>query len=133
MAERSYTTKSRAKRIVLDYFKRPHPLRSAKLRLTIALTALAALVVAAYAVGRDHRIYTSGPVSTAHTMFGAQCEHCHVTAAPAAAGVATRSAFFVPVSDKACSACHDGPAHHDTQAFSPTCRRRPPASAGERA
>jgi hypothetical protein len=121
MAERPYTTKSRAKRIVLDYFKRPHPFRRARLRLSIALPVLAALVVAAYAIGRDHRIYNSGPVSTAHTMFGAQCEHCHVAAAPATAGVAARSAFFVPVSDKACSACHDGPAHHDTQAFTPTC------------
>src|SRR5262245_36983336 len=105
MAERPYTTKSRAKRIVLDYFKRPHPFRRARRRLSIALPVLAALVVAAYAIGRDHRIYNSGPVSTAHTMFGARCEHCHVAAAPATAGAAARSAFFVPVSDRACSAC----------------------------
>src|SRR5262249_37357164 len=29
--------------------------------------------------------------------------------------------FFVPVSDRACSVCHDGPIHHDSQPFTPTC------------
>ena len=129
MAERTYTTKSRAKRIALDYFKRPHPLRRARLVLSIALPVVAAVVVTAYAIRGDSRLYTSGPVSTAHAMFGARCEHCHTASAPAApaasaptaAGVATGAGFFVPVSDRTCSVCHDGPTHHDAQTFTPDC------------
>ena len=120
MAERTYTTKTRAKRIALDYFKRPHPFRRAKLLLSIALPALAAVVVLAYAVRKDHRMYNSGPVSTAHAMFGARCEHCHAPA-PTAAGATPSGAFFVPVADRTCSVCHEGPIHHDNQAFKPPC------------
>ena len=121
MAERAYTTKSRAKRIVLDYFKRPHPFRRAKLLLSIALPLVAAGVVAAYALRGDHRLYNSGPVSVAHTMFGARCEDCHAAAPATAAGVTPGAAFFVPVSDRTCSVCHEGPTHHDGQAFTPAC------------
>ena len=121
MADRAYTTKSRAKRIALDYFKRPHPFRRAKLLLSIALPVVAAGGVAVYAVRGDHRLYNSGPVSTAHAMFGARCEHCHAATPAAAAGVAPAAAFFVPVSDRACSVCHEGPTHHDSQPFTPAC------------
>ena len=121
MAERNYTTKSRAKRIALDYFKRPHPLRRARLALWIALPLVAAVVVTVYAVRGDYRLYTSGPVSTAHTMFGARCENCHAAPAPTAAGGAPAAGFFVPVSDLTCSICHEGPTHHDTQRFTPAC------------
>jgi hypothetical protein len=121
MARRTYSTKSRAKRIVLDYFKRPHPFRRAKLLLSIALPLAVAAVVTAYAVRGDQRLYNSGPVSTAHAMFGARCEHCHAATPPTATGVATTRAFFVPVSDAACSVCHEGPAHHDRQPFAPAC------------
>src|SRR5437667_4434355 len=122
MAERSYTTKIRAKRIVLDYFKRPHPLRRAKLLLSIGVPLVAAAVVAVYAVGGDYRLFNSGPVSTAHAIFGGRCQDCHgATAATAATGAAAGTAFFVPVSDKTCSVCHDGPIHHDNQPFTPAC------------
>lgn len=120
MAEREYTTKARAKRIALDYFKRPHPFRRGKLLLSVALPAIAAVLITAYAVRRDERLYNSGPVATAHAMFGAQCEKCHV-ATPAAAGVAPAKAFFLSVPDAACKDCHDGPAHHKNQAFTPGC------------
>src|SRR5262249_41876923 len=119
MAERSYTAKTRAKRIVLDYFKRPHPFRRAKLVLSIAVPAVAAGVIVAYAVSGDHRIYNSGPVATAHAMFGASCANCHGAAAKD--GAKPGVAFFQPVSDKACIVCHDGPVHHERQAVTPTC------------
>jgi hypothetical protein len=121
MAERTYTTKSRAKRIALDYFKRPHPLRRAKLVLSIALPLVAVVVVAVHAVRGDRRLYTSGPVSTAHALFGARCEDCHSAPPSTAAGAAPINAFFVPVSDLACSLCHDGPVHQNNQGFTPAC------------
>src|SRR6185503_16746273 len=115
MADRGYTTKSRAKRIALDYFKRPHPFRRTKLLLSAGLAAVAAVAVIGYAVRGDYRLYTSGPVSTAHSMFGTRCEDCHAAVAPTAAGAAPApAAFFQPVSDLACSLCHEGPAHKAT-------------------
>src|SRR6185503_15230611 len=121
MADRQYTTKIRAKRIVLDYFKRPHPFRQAKLLLSIALPAVGALLIAAYFARGDHRLYNSGPVSTAHTMFEGRCEHCHTAEPGRAAGVTTKAAFFLPVSNQTCSVCHKGPIHHDKQSFEPPC------------
>jgi hypothetical protein len=122
VAERTYTTKSRAKRIQLDYFKHPHPFRRAKLWISIGLAVVAAAAVIGYAIRGDHRLYTSGPVSTAHAMFGTRCADCHAAVAPtAAAGVPSRAAFFVPVSDLTCSLCHEGPTHHQNQTFTPAC------------
>jgi hypothetical protein len=120
MAERTYTTKTRAKRIALEYFKLPHPFRRAKFLLSIALPVAAAIAVAGFAIRGDHRLYNSGPVSAAHSMFGARCGDCH-SATPATAGGASRAAFFVSVSDEACSVCHAGPVHHDSQTFTPAC------------
>jgi hypothetical protein len=121
MADRDYSTKTRAKRIALDYFKRPHPFRRAKLLLSVGVPVAAAVVVAGFTVFGDFRLYNSGPVSTAHAMFGARCQDCHGETAVTAAGVTSNAAFFVPVSDRACSVCHDGPIHHDAQPFTPTC------------
>jgi hypothetical protein len=122
MAERSYTTKGRAKRIALDYFKKPHPFRRARFLLSAGLAVVAAAAVIVYAVRGDYRLYTSGPVSTAHAMFGTRCDDCHAAVAPtAAAGVSTRAAFFVPVSDLTCALCHEGPTHRQNQVFTPAC------------
>src|SRR5712691_136573 len=97
-----YTTKGRAKRIQLDYFKRLHPFRRWKLILSVAAPLLAALALAGFALRGNQRIYNSGPVSTAHAMFGAQCGHCHVPAA----GLAGAGGFLLRPSDQSCSACH---------------------------
>lgn len=117
MADRASTTKGRAKRIALDYFKRPHPFRRAKLLLSIALPLVAAGWLIVAAIRGDQRLYNSGPVSTAHTMFEARCDDCHA----AAAGATQRAGFFVPVSDRTCTVCHAGPVHHGSQAFTPAC------------
>ena len=112
-----YTTKGRAKRIQLDYFKRPHPLRRWRLVLSIAASLLAAFGLAGFALRGNQRIYNSGPVSTAHAMFGTQCGSCHVpTAGPPEAG-----GFFRRPSDQSCSACHAGPIHHENQVGPQTC------------
>ena len=119
MAERPHTTKIRAKRITLDYFKGPHPFRRWKLLLSIALPLVAVGWLAAYAVLGDPRIYNSGPVSTAHAMFGARCADCHATRT--ADGAVARPGFFLTVSEQTCSVCHEGPVHHSSQGFTPPC------------
>ncbi len=121
MPDRAYTAKTRAKRIVLDYFKRPHPFRRAKFLLSIAIPLIAAGVIAAYAITGDHRLYNSGPVSTAHAMFGARCENCHGVPPATGAGAKAGATFFRHVSNKACLTCHDGPVHRDRETTPPTC------------
>lgn len=118
MAERRYTTKIRAKRIALDYFTRPHPLRSWKRWLSIALPLVAAGLLALEAVRGDQRVYTSGPVSTAHALFETRCTECHQPASPPAqAGLFTRLVAQVSrgVSVEKCETCHAGPRHFDGQ------------------
>lgn len=123
MADDRYTTKIRAKRIELQYFKRLHAFRRWKLILSIAAPLVATAWLIAYAARGDQRIYTSGPLSIAHAMFWTQCSDCHRP--PEGGGAAPSGApargFFLRVSDQACLACHDGPIHHEAQAFDPTC------------
>lgn len=123
MVENRYTTKIRAKRIELDYFKRLHPFRRWKLILSVAAPLAAAAWLVAYASRGDQRIYTSGPLSTAHTMFQTQCSECHAPSSRTAGspGRPRTSGFFLKVSDTTCVTCHDGPIHHDGQTFNPTC------------
>ena len=72
-----HSTKIRAKRIALQYFRRMHPFRRWKLILSIAAPAVAALWVLVAATRDDQRIYLGGPVSTAHAMFENECRLCH--------------------------------------------------------
>ncbi len=119
---RPRTPKGIAKRIDLQYFKRLHPFRRLKLILTIAAPAIAAVWLIVLAARGDHRIYTSGPVSTGHAMFGVQCSQCHVPAVPMAVQAAeAQTSFWLRVSDAACLTCHDGPIHHDSQTVTPGC------------
>src|SRR5438093_119739 len=119
--EPRYSTKTRAKRIEPEYFKRLHPFRRWRLILSITVPVVAAAWLVAYAARGDQRIYTSGPLSTGHAMFGTQCADCHGPGRAAAPGGTPTSAFFVRVSDRACLACHDAPVHHESQAFDPRC------------
>ncbi|HEX2438734.1 MAG TPA: cytochrome c3 family protein [Methylomirabilota bacterium] len=126
-----YSTKVRAKRIALQYFRRLHPFRRWKLILSLLLPALAALWVLVAATRNDQRLYLGGPVSTAHAMFESDCRLCHGPGAPpnvpvtqaslASAAAAAPAGFFLGVADKACTACHDGPRHHDNETFTPKC------------
>src|SRR5919204_5168149 len=99
-----YTTKTRAKRIELHYFKRLYPFRRWKLILSIALPTIAAASLLVLAARGDQRVYTSGPVSTAHAMFNVQCGQCHVPARAAGAQAAApaQHGFRLPASDPAC-------------------------------
>jgi predicted CXXCH cytochrome family protein len=124
-----YSTKIRAKRIALQYFKRLHPFRRWKLILSIAAPVLAALWIVVAASRGDQRLYLGGPVSTAHAMFESECRLCHgpapttpvTQASLAAAAAATPSGFFLKVADASCTTCHAGPAHAARETFTPPC------------
>jgi hypothetical protein len=136
---RERTTKGLAKRIELTYYQHLHPFRRLWRILCIALVAVAAVWLIVMAVMGDQRIYTSGPVATAHRMFNLDCERCHVDRPTPAAPVAkadgalpaapvipvstTRhpGGFFRRVSDGACFSCHDATDHHANAALSLRC------------
>jgi hypothetical protein len=125
-----YTTKVRAKRIVLQYFTRVHPFRRWKRILSIAAPAVAAAWLIVSAIAGDQRLYNGGPVSTAHAMFESECRLCHgpgpapgvpvTQASLAAAAAATPAGFFLSVSDTACKSCHAGP-EHNAKSDTPAC------------
>ena len=101
---RSRTTKQIAKRITLDYFKKPNGLR----RTSRVLVLLLSIGAAVYVFGMSRKtqtMYNPGPVSFAHAHFENDCTKCHDGAGP---GGAKGSNFNLAVSDSACMKCHDG-------------------------
>ena len=112
MAGRIRTAKARARRIDMEYFKRPHPFRRWRLLLSIAAPAVGLLWIAGMAATGSKAPYSSGPLSPAHRVFGRKCERCHTVRA---------GAFRMQVSDHSCLTCHDAPAHHADQTFTPAC------------
>src|SRR5829696_10564101 len=107
------TAKAVARRIDLSYFKRPHPLRSAR-TWAVAVCVLAALGWAAFAVGRgDQRVYNPGPVTASHAMFENNCTVCH--AGDGGEGFLSKNVNSFRVTDAACLKCHDAAIHHGNQ------------------
>lgn len=105
------TTKLLAKRIDLQYFTKRHGFRRWRFLLSIALPVIAGVwLLGERAIG-NQKVYTSGPLSSAHAVFGAQCAVCHVRQAD----------FRAHVPDKACLKCHDAPVHNARQTFTPEC------------
>ena len=69
--------------------------------LTLSLLAFSLVLLFAVVdpvTGHAPRRWSSGPLSNAHKMFSDNCEACH-------------NKTFEPVSDKACTACHELSAH----------------------
>lgn len=96
----------------LQYFTRKHPLRSWRFYLSV-LAPVIALVWFLSSRATGQKVYSSGPLSAAHAVFGKQCELCHVS---------EHGAFRTEVKDTACLSCHDAPAHHPNRVeFTPTC------------
>src|SRR5581483_6073826 len=90
---RTRTTKTLAQRIDLNYFKRPTPLKRAKLWLSVLAPALALAWVAWLAAAKDSRAYSSGRLSAAHAV---QCDACHARNAGAFSAKAERGVPRVP-------------------------------------
>jgi hypothetical protein len=109
---RTRTTKKLAQRIDLNYFKRPTPLKRAKLWLSLLLPLLALMWIAWRGFSGDHRVYSSGRLSQAHSVLEKECAACHVRQS---------GAFSARAADSACLACHDGPIHHPSQVPPPDC------------
>jgi len=109
---RTRTTKHLAQRIDLNYFKRPTPLKRARLWLSLALSLFALLWIIGRGFSGDHRVYSSGRLSRAHAVLEKECSACHLSAP---------QAHSAKAADNACLACHDGPTHHPSQIPAPNC------------
>jgi len=131
---RSRTTKALAKRIELDYFHRPHPLRTWKGRIAWGASALMLLGVAWAMIPSRRIAWSGGALSSSHKFFQRDCAACHGPGASsdnekssrtpgAAAGFpwSTSGEGSGAVTDAACSACHAGPRHQANQATTPAC------------
>lgn len=112
MLRRTRTTKKLAKRIDLQYFAHPHPFRSWRFWLSVAVPLLATAWFITERAHGGQKVYSSGQLSRAHAVFTQQCTLCHVAQA---------GAFTAHVTDKACLACHDAPLHHANQTSTPEC------------
>jgi hypothetical protein len=109
---RTRTTKKLAQRIDLNYFKRPTPLKRAKLCLSLLLPLLSMIWIGERTLSRDSRVYSSGRMSKAHAVLEKECTACHIQQA---------GAFSAKAADSACLACHDGPMHHAVATKSLPC------------
>src|SRR5262245_21659206 len=126
---RSRTTKTLAKRIELDYFHRRHHWRSWRARASWAGVAAAAAAVAWWCLPARRIAWSSGPLSAPHAVLQADCSSCHGVeraanddpGPEATALLFAGSASSGPVTDGACLACHDGPAHHANLREAPAC------------
>jgi len=112
MLRRTRTTKKLAKRIDLQYFAQPHPLRRWRFWLSVAVPVIALGWFVTQRAQDGRKVYSSGQLSHAHAVFTQQCALCHVPQA---------GAFAAQVTDKACLACHDAPLHHANQTLTPAC------------
>jgi hypothetical protein len=90
------TAKSLAKRIDLQYFKRPNFIRKLRLYLSLGLVVLALGWVVYAGISRNQRVYTKGPLSSAHAVLTTSCDVCHVR----------NASYRAAVPDKACPKLH---------------------------
>lgn len=101
---RTRTAKTLARRIDLNYFKRPHPLRRWRAILSVAAPLLGLIWIAAFAAAGSRTPYSSGPLAAPHAFIETRCEVCHVPS----------TSLRAHARDAACLACHDAPAHPPT-------------------
>jgi len=102
------TTRELAQRIDPTYFRRGHFLRRWRYCFSVGLTALCALWIALAALFGNEGVYAAGRVSTAHALFGADCQQCHVDR-------------FSPVRDSSCLPCHNVGSHDPETGSDPAC------------
>ncbi len=96
------TAKQRAQRIDLNYFKHAHGMRRWRTLLSAALPVAALLWIGGAAAAGSRRVYSAGPVASAHAFAEQKCEVCH--SAATRAGLAAHASN--QTSPPACAACH---------------------------
>jgi hypothetical protein len=103
--------KARGQRVDHDYHAKAHPWRTWMKLLSIMAPLIGGGVLAAFALTKNESIYTPGPVSTKHAIFGHRCVDCHEV------GMRDGKQYYGAVTDAKCITCHDGPLHSGRQVF----------------
>jgi hypothetical protein len=94
-----------------DYYRRPRPLRRAKVRTALAAAVLSLVVVAGTLLPRNRTAYQAGPLSPPHAPFNTRCNVCHTEEfAPALRFFPSNSAVR-SAPDEACLVCHPAGGH----------------------
>jgi hypothetical protein len=114
---RNRTAKQLGTRHDLNYFKAWTKLRRWRVILALAVPVLCLAWLGVAGVRGDSAPYSSGKMSQAHAVLGAKCSTCHATFV----GNVRVGGFRQHAEDKACLTCHEAPAHHSNQLFTPTC------------
>ena len=106
---RSRTTKSIAERIDLDYWRRAHPLRTWKFRLSLLALFLAGVAIVAHLPEKRRIFWSSGDLTPVYGFTQSKCGSCHASGTSGA------------VRDQACTSCHAGTVHAQNQTSTPAC------------
>lgn len=103
------TSRQRASRIPLTYYRRADRFTRGKWSLAVLLAG-AAGAWAWWGLARDARQHSPGALSQAHAMWDTRCEACHVPFEPIHADAV---AWLGGINRQTrCEHCHQGPAHH---------------------
>src|SRR5260370_8299029 len=102
-------TKSLAKRIDLQYFRRRDAFRKWRLWLCLALPVIAVGWIVFSRAIHNQNVYTKGPLSSAHAVLASNCEGCHVRTAKLTA----------PLPDTPRLGRPDAPLHNAPHPFTP--------------
>lgn len=110
------TSRELAARVEKDAQKHPNTFRRATWWAALWLTLLSLLWVGFEEVSGQNHIYEGGDLAIAHRMFENDCAKCHTTWAPLQRLVSFDLGGKIhSVTNEACSSCHPGYEHHQTQ------------------
>jgi hypothetical protein len=114
--------KNLAEWVELDYFRRQRGLKRWRRILTwLTLAVCLAGVTVAAVLPHTPRLIQAGKLSSAHRMFHDDCGRCHLEEFQTTKKLLDWSGDIHVVSDKACTSCHDGPAHNGVALSPPAC------------
>lgn len=110
------TSRELAARVEKDAQKHPNRFRRATWWAALWLSVFSLLWVGFEEVSGQNHIYEGGDLAIAHRMFENDCARCHTTWAPLQRLVSLDfDGKIHSVTNEACSACHPGYEHHQTQ------------------
>lgn len=113
---RKRSQKAVAKRHDLNYFKRGSPIRHWQWKLALGAIAASIVWIAIVSFSHGPELFSKGPISSSHAVFGAKCEACH---APVRSGLLRQAGFRRHVPDATCQNCHQVPDHQQKMAQTP--------------
>ena len=114
---RKRTAKQLGTRHDLNYFKAWTRQKRYMAALALGVPALLLAWLGVQAIRGESAPYSSGQMSRAHAVLSKQCGACHTNFV----GGVRVGGFRKHAEDQACLACHQAPAHHAEQPFTPSC------------